>query len=112
MELVEAARIDGASSWATLWRVILPGAVPALLALGVILFIWTWNELLLGIVMIQDPEMQLAPASLAFFVGTQRAQDLPVVAAAAVLVAAPVVVVYALLQRRYVEGVVQGALHG
>lgn len=111
-ELIEAARVDGASSWAILWRVVLPTAGPALLALAAILFIWTWNELLLAIVMIQTPSLQMAPASLAFFAGLQRTQDLPVVAAAAVLVASPVVLIYAMLQRRYIEGVVAGALVG
>ena len=111
-ELIEAARVDGASTWQVLWQVVLPTAGPSVLALSAILFIWTWNELLLAIVMIQDPSMQMAPASLAFFAGLQRTQDLPVVAAAAVLVALPVVLIYAVLQRRYIEGVVAGALVG
>ena len=62
--------------------------------------------------MIQTPSLQMAPASLAFFAGLQRTQDLPIVAAAAILVAAPVVLIYAILQRRYIEGVVSGALVG
>jgi raffinose/stachyose/melibiose transport system permease protein len=111
-ELIEAARCDGANAWQILWRIIVPTAGPAIMALAAILFIWTWNELLLAIVMIQNPDLQMAPAALAFFAGAQRTQDLPVVAAAAVLVALPVVAIYAILQRRYIEGVVAGAVTG
>ena len=52
--LVEAARIDGASSWFTLWRVLLPLARPAVLTMTVLLFMWTWNEFLLALVMVSD----------------------------------------------------------
>jgi raffinose/stachyose/melibiose transport system permease protein len=111
-ELIDAARVDGAGTWAVLWRVIVPNARPALLAAAVILFIWTWNILILAIVMMQSPNMQLAPAALAFFAGAARSQDLPVVGAAAVLVALPVVVMYVLLQRQYMASLVGGALKG
>jgi raffinose/stachyose/melibiose transport system permease protein len=111
-EIIEAARADGANPWQVLWLVAVPPAGPAILALAIILFIWTWNDLLIAIVMIQDPHLQLAPASLAFFSGAQYTEDLPVVAAAAVLVALPVVVMYALLQRQYIEGVVGGGVVG
>ena len=111
-ELLEAARIDGANVWQVLWRVAVPNAGPAALALSLILFIWTWNDLLIAIVMIQNPDMQMAPAVLAFFAGAQRGPELPTVAAAAVLVALPIVAIYSLLQRRYIEGVVAGAVTG
>ena len=55
-ELLDAARTDGASSWQTLWRVIVPTAGAAIFALATILFIWTWNNLLLAIVMIPNPQ--------------------------------------------------------
>jgi raffinose/stachyose/melibiose transport system permease protein len=111
-ELIEAARTDGANAWQILWQIIVPNAGPSILALAAILFIWTWNELLLAIVMIQNPALQMAPAALAYFAGAQRTQDLPVVAAAAVLTALPVVAMYTILQRRYIEGVVAGAIVG
>ena len=54
--LVEAARIDGASSWFTLWRVLLPFGRPAVLTMIVLLFMWTWNEFLLALVMVSERE--------------------------------------------------------
>lgn len=111
-ELIDAGWTDGAGSWVVLWKVIVPNTGPSVLALSAILFIWTWNELLLAIVMIQKPSMRMAPAALALFAGVQRTADLPVVAAAAVLVALPVVIIYVILQRQFIEGITAGALTG
>ncbi len=111
-ELIDAGRTDGAGLWTVLWRVIVPNTGPSVLALSAILFIWTWNELLLAIVMIQKPALRMAPAALSLFAGVQRTADLPVVAAATVLVALPVLIIYLILQRRFIEGVVAGALTG
>lgn len=110
-ELVDAGRVDGAGPWTTLWRVIVPNAGPAILAIAAILFIWTWNDLFIAIVMGQSHEMMMAPASLAYFSGTLKGEDLPVIAAAAVLTAIPVVVIYVILQRRYIEGIVAGSIN-
>lgn len=109
-ELIDAGRVDGAGSWTMLWRVIVPNAGPAILAIAAILFIWTWNDLFIAIVMGQSQEMLMAPASLAFFAGTVKGEDLPVIAAAAILTAIPVVIIYVFLQRQYIEGIVAGSI--
>ena len=111
-ELIDAARVDGASAWQTLWRVIVPTAGAAIFALATILFIWTWNNLLLAIVMIPNPDLQMAPAALNYFVGRQFGLNYQVTSAAAILVAAPVLVVYYILQRRYGTDVLSGSLKG
>ena len=54
--LVEASRLDGASSFVTLWRVLLPQAWPAITTMVVLVFMWTWNEFLLALVMIQSDD--------------------------------------------------------
>lgn len=109
--LVEAARIDGASSWFTLWRVLLPLARPAVLTMVVLLFMWTWNEFLLALVMVTDENLRTAPLGLSFFIGRNQA-DLTLLAAGAVIVALPVVVVYVFLQRHFIRGMVSGAVKG
>jgi raffinose/stachyose/melibiose transport system permease protein len=111
-ELLDAARTDGASSWQTLWRVTVPTGGAAIFALATILFIWTWNNLLLAIVMIPNPQLQMAPAALNYFVGRQFGINYQVTCAAAVLVALPVVIVYYVLQRRYGADVLAGSLKG
>lgn len=108
--LVEASRLDGASSFVTLWRVLLPQAWPAITTMLVLVFMWTWNEFLLALVMIQSDELRTAPLGLALFAGANRSQDPTLTAAAAVLVALPVVIVYVFLQRSFIRGMFAGAV--
>ena len=109
--LVEAARIDGASSWFTLWRVLLPLARPAVLTMTVLLFMWTWNEFLLALVMVTDENLRTAPLGLSFFQG-RNSSDLTLMAAGSVIVALPVVIVYVFLQRHFIRGMLSGAVKG
>jgi raffinose/stachyose/melibiose transport system permease protein len=109
--LVEAARIDGASSWFTLWRVLLPLARPAVLTMTVLLFMWTWNEFLLALVMVSDEGLRTAPLGLSFFIG-RNTSNLTLLAAGSVIVATPVVVLYVFLQRHFIRGMLSGAVKG
>jgi raffinose/stachyose/melibiose transport system permease protein len=109
--LIEAARIDGATSFGVLWRVLLPQARPALMTMSVLVFTYTWNEFLLALVLVSGSQShQTAPLGLSFFAGAVRAGDPTKVAAAAVLVAAPILVVYLFLQRHFVRGMLAGAI--
>jgi raffinose/stachyose/melibiose transport system permease protein len=108
--LVEASRLDGASSFATLWRVLLPQAWPAITTMIVLVFMWTWNEFLLALVMIQSDSLRTPPLGLALFAGTNRYSDPTLTAAAAVLVALPIVVVYVFLQRSFIRGMFAGSV--
>jgi raffinose/stachyose/melibiose transport system permease protein len=108
--LIEAARIDGASSFGVLWRVLLPQARPAITTMCALVFVYTWNEFLLALVLIQDPARYTAPLGLNFFAGTARAGDPTAVAAAAVLVALPIIIVYVFLQRHFIRGMLAGAV--
>jgi raffinose/stachyose/melibiose transport system permease protein len=108
--LVEASRLDGGTSFTTLWRVLLPQAWPALTTMFVLVFMWTWNEFLLALVMIQSDDLRTAPLGLALFSGANKTTDPTLVAAAAVLVALPVMIVYVFLQRSFIRGMFAGAV--
>jgi raffinose/stachyose/melibiose transport system permease protein len=108
--LVEASRLDGATSFATLVRVLLPQAWPAITTMVVLVFMWTWNEFLLALVMIQSDSLRTAPLDLALFAGTNRYSDPTLTAAAAVLVALPIMVVYVFLQRSFIRGMFAGSV--
>jgi len=109
--LIEAARIDGATSFGVLWRVLLPQARPAVMTMSVLVFTYTWNEFLLALVLVSGSQShQTAPLGLSFFAGAVRAGDPTKVAAAAVLVAAPILVVYLFLQRHFVRVMLAGAI--
>lgn len=109
--LREAAWVDGASRFQTLRYVLLPIAVPAIGTLAALLFLYTWNEFLLALVLLADnPAARTAPVALSFFAGNRRNSDPGITAAAAVLVALPVLVAYVLAQRRFIHGLMAGAI--
>ena len=108
--ITEAARVDGAGHFRTLVGVLLPSALPATLTLSVLIFMYTWNDFLLALVMNPSGRVFTAPLALSFFAGAQRTSDQTVVAAAAVLVAIPVILFYVFLQRQFVRGFLTGAV--
>ena len=87
-----------------LWRSI------SILTLSVLIFMYTWNDFLLALVMNPSGRVFTAPLALSFFAGAQRISDQTVVAAAAVLVAIPVIIFYVILQRQFVRGFLTGAV--
>ena len=107
--IVEAARLDGASTWRVLWQVLVPLARPAVVTLTVLVFMWTWNEFLIPLVMVVSENLRTAPLGLAFFQG-QYTQGFTLLAAGAVIVATPVVVLYLFLQRHFIAGMLEGAV--
>lgn len=110
-DLVDAAAVDGAGPLRTLWSVLLPLATPVLGTLAVLLFMWTWNEFLLALVLVQDESVRTVPVGLSFFQGQYSAQ-VPLLAAAATIVSFPVLVLYVLLHRRFIAGMVSGSVKG
>lgn len=110
-ELIDSATMDGSSRWQTLWKILVPLSTPSLTTLVVLIFMWTWNEFLLALVMIQDESMRTLPVGLAFFQGRYTA-NVPLLAAGALIVALPTVLVYILFQRFFIRGMLGGAVKG
>jgi raffinose/stachyose/melibiose transport system permease protein len=77
----------------------------------VLIFMWTWNEFLLVLVMVSEENLRTAPLGLAFFSG-RNTTDFALLAAGAVIVAAPVVILYVFLQRHFIRGMLTGAVKG
>ncbi|WP_342363856.1 carbohydrate ABC transporter permease [Terrarubrum flagellatum] len=110
-ELVEAAKIDGCGHWRILTRIFLPLSRPALLALIVISAMSTWNDFFLPLVVLISPEVQTLPLGLVRFAGTYTT-DHRLVFAGTVISFLPIVLLYLATQRRFTEGLTQGALKG
>ena len=108
-ELIEAARVDGASSFTILFRILLPLSRPAIVTMCVLFFMWSWNQFLLILILISSPANRTAPAALGFFV-LAHTRDVPGLCAATLLVILPIVVVYLVFQRNFIAGMLQGAL--
>jgi raffinose/stachyose/melibiose transport system permease protein len=107
--LLEAAQLDGASSWRTLWKILVPFARPAILTLTVLTFADSWNEFFLALVFTVNH--MTAPAGLASFSG-RFTTNVPLVSAGAVIVAVPILVVFIIFQRQFIRGVLTGAVKG
>jgi raffinose/stachyose/melibiose transport system permease protein len=105
--LIEAAETDGANSWTTLWRILLPTARPALFTLALLYFMWSWNQFLFALVLIQTPSLRTAPTGLSLFV-TQYTTNISLLSASTVIVIAPVVLVYVIFHRQLTRGLLQG----
>jgi raffinose/stachyose/melibiose transport system permease protein len=109
--LLDAARIDGASEFRILRTVLLPVAKPAILTLAVLLFVWSWNEFLLPLVMAAGGVVTTAPVNVGLFTG-QHLADVPGQAAAAAILSIPILLLYVVLQRHFIRGVLAGSVKG
>jgi len=106
-ELLEAARIDGASEFGIYWRVMLPLARPALAAQGVLTFLGAWNSFLWPLAVLRNRDFMTLPVGMSTMIGSVTAgSEAPVGAsmAAATLVSIPVIIVFIAVQRQYVAG--------
>ena len=111
VELEEAARIDGAGPLRVYWSIVLPLARPGLVALAVLVLLWSWNDLFWPLVVNSDPAtMTLAPG-LASLQG-QFQTDYPVLMAGSLLASLPVIAVFAFLQRQFIQGIAQTGIKG
>jgi raffinose/stachyose/melibiose transport system permease protein len=103
-ELDEAAALDGCGYVRFIFTIIMPQMKPALATFAIFGFVTSWNNLILPLLMLNDPALWPVTRGLFSFFG-QYTTQWPPIAAATVIVAAPILVVFALLQRRLVEGV-------
>ena len=108
-EMLEAAVLDGCTRPQVLWRVIVPLLRPAVSTLALFLFIWTWNEFLIPLILVNDDALRTLPIGMLFFQGKYTVNT-PVLTAGAVIVIAPIIVVYLFFQRQFIEGLTSGAV--
>jgi raffinose/stachyose/melibiose transport system permease protein len=108
-ELVESAELDGAGRLRTLFSIVLPVVSPALTTMVLLMFMWTWNDYFLAFVLVNDEAKMPVTLALGSF-SSRYTQQLNLMSAAAVLVALPVLVLYLLFQRQFIQGVMSGAL--
>jgi len=111
-ELEEAARMDGASTLTILFRIIMPLSLPAIVVSGIFAFLLGWNDVLFASVLTR-PDTQTAAVALSIFGATQEGGALPVysqIMAAALVCAAPVVLLYLVFQRYLVGGLTAGGV--
>nr|WP_240810966.1 carbohydrate ABC transporter permease [Streptomyces tendae] len=110
-EVIEAARVDGASSWRVVWHVVFPAARPAMAVLGMLMFVQAWNDFLwpfLVLTQTGNPTVQVAVAGL----GRGYTPDQSLIMAGALLGTLPLLLVFAIFGKQIVGGIMQGAVKG
>jgi ABC-type sugar transport system, permease component len=110
-DVTEAARVDGANTWALFWRIHVPLARPAIASLGVLMAVWTWNQFLLALVLVEDPSQRTMAGALGAFQG-HYATDIPLLCAGTILILLPTLVVYVVFQRHIIAALLQGSVKG
>lgn len=110
-DLSEAARVDGATTWQLFLRIHVPLSVPALSSLAILLFLWTWNQFLLAVVLVDDPAQRTMAGALGAFQG-QWGTDIPLLCAGSLLILTPTLIVFLVFQRHFVQALLQGSLKG
>jgi alpha-glucoside transport system permease protein len=110
-DLFESAYLDGATDFQVFRRIVLPLSMPAIAALAIFQFLWTWNDLLVALVLLQDPELAPMTLRVSQLVSSFGTNYQVLTAAAFISMALPLVIFFA-LQRYFVQGVLAGAVKG
>ena len=110
-ELIDAARIDGASEWTIYTRVAVPLMRPMLVTLGVFTFLGSWNDFLWPLIVLNDSERYTLPVALAAL-SREHVQDNELMMAGSVVTVLPVLALFLVLQRHYLAGLMAGAVKG
>lgn len=109
--LLEAARIDGAGELRIFFQIVLPALRPVLATLAIFSFIGAWNDFMWPLIVLADQEMHTLPVALASL-SRQHVQDNELMMAGSVVTVAPVLLLFLLLQRHYIQGLLLGGVKG
>jgi multiple sugar transport system permease protein len=110
-DLLEAARIDGASEWRIFSWIVVPLLRPIIVTLAVFTLLGTWNDFMWPLIVLSDKDLYTLPVALASL-SREHVQDNELMMAGAVLTIVPVLVVFLALQRYYIQGLMMGSVKG
>lgn len=108
-ELDESVKVDGATGWTALWRILVPISVPGLVAVGVYTFMISWNEYLFALTLTRTNDMRTVPIGIQLLMG-QHSYEWNQMMAMSILGSIPVLVLFLLFQRRFIGGLTAGAV--
>ncbi|WGM30772.1 carbohydrate ABC transporter permease [Brevundimonas sp. NIBR11] len=110
-EMLEAARVDGASEGQIFRRIVIPTLTPILVTLGLFVFLGSWNDFLWPLIILTDQSNYTLPVALAAL-SREHVQDVELMMAGAVITVAPVLILFLALQRFYIRGMLAGSVKG
>jgi multiple sugar transport system permease protein len=105
IEVEEAAKVDGASDWRIFLQIVMPMALPAVASSSVLQFMWVWSDFFLALILIYSPTKLLATQRVPLLRGVYHV-DWGILAAGSIIVMAVPIIVFALMQRYYIRGMV------
>lgn len=108
-ELLDAAKIDGASEWKTYWKIVLPLARPGLAALGIFTFMSVWNSFLWPIIVLNDANLYTLPVGLKSLQDANLA-SFKLLMSGAAIAAVPMIIVFIMFQRHFIKGLTLGGV--
>jgi multiple sugar transport system permease protein len=111
-DLIDAARIDGLSETAIVWRIAFPLAWPAASAFAVFSVVAHWNDLFWPLIAVSDPDLATPPRGLLYFRDEEAGSDVGPLMAAATVVTAPLVIAFLLAQRTFIHGITTSGIKG
>ncbi|MFV0335116.1 MAG: carbohydrate ABC transporter permease [Tropicimonas sp.] len=109
-EIIEAARLDGAGDFQIFLRVIVPLCAPPVLTLATLQFMYSWNDFLLPLMILQNPDLRTVTLGLFYLQGGTYTLNYAMISAGVLLTAVPIMAVFFLLQRQFIAGVTAGAV--
>jgi len=109
--LIEVARIDGANDFLIYWKIILPLCKPILVTLAIFSFMGSWNDFLWPLIVMTKDSMYTLPVALAGLMG-EHTQDTELMMAGSVITILPVMVIFMVLQKYYIRGIMMGSVKG
>jgi multiple sugar transport system permease protein len=110
-ELLEAARIDGAGEWRIFFSIVLPALRPILVTLAVFSFLGAWNDFMWPLIVLSNQDLQTLPVALASL-SREHVQDNELMMAGSVVTIVPVLLLFLVLQRHYIKGLLLGSVKG
>jgi multiple sugar transport system permease protein len=111
-ELLEAARVDGATEWYLFWRIVMPLSGPALATLGILTFMSSWNMFTWPLVVATSENMYTLPVALATFSRGQFSSDYGLLMAGSLVIVLPILIVFMVLQKHFTQGIATTGLKG
>ena len=110
-ELEDAGRVDGCNEYGVFWRIMLPLTTPGMVTLGIFSFLGAWNAFLLPLIFMQRESLRPLVVGLMFF-QSRFTRDFALIMAGATIISVPVIIVYVIFQRQFIQGLTAGAVKG
>ena len=110
-EISEAAVVDGASTWDLFWHIHVPLARAPITSLGILMSIWTWNQFLVALVLVDDPTKRTMAGALGAFQG-HYATNIPLLCAGTILILLPTLILFVIFQGQIITALLEGSVKG